>query len=49
MLLASYAVGLLGTPGKQVRYALPGCLEEAIKTAVAVDQTDQLDHRSSSF
>jgi hypothetical protein len=49
MLLASYAVGLLGTPVKQVRYALPGCLEEAVEIAVPVDQADQQDHRSSSF
>jgi hypothetical protein len=49
MLLASYAAGLLGTPGRQVRYALPGSLEEAIKIALAVDQADRQEHRNSSF
>jgi hypothetical protein len=49
MLLASYAAGLFGTPGRQVRYALPGSLEEAVKTVVAVDQAEQKDHHNSSF
>jgi len=30
MLLASYVAGLIGVPGKQVRYASPISVEEAI-------------------
>jgi hypothetical protein len=49
MLLQSYTAGLLGTPANQVRHALSGSLHDAIKIAVAVDQTDQQEHHSGSF
>ena len=49
MLLSSFTSGLLGNAGKQVRYALPRTLEEALKIAITVDQADLQERRSEAF
>jgi hypothetical protein len=37
MLIVSFTSGLIGTPGRQVRYAMPKNLEEALKVAITVE------------
>ena len=41
MLLASYVAGLIGVPGRQVRYASPVSVEEAIRIAVSVQEAER--------
>jgi hypothetical protein len=41
MLLASYISGLVGVPGKQVRYASPVSMDQAIRIAVSVEETER--------
>jgi hypothetical protein len=48
-LLASYVSGLIGTPGTQVRYALPRTLKEAIKIAVTVEQAELQVRKGDAF
>jgi len=38
MLLASFTEGMIGTPGRQGRYARANSLQEALRTATAVGQ-----------
>jgi len=39
-MLASYTSGLTGSAGRQVRISLPESMEQALKTAVTVYQTE---------
>jgi hypothetical protein len=48
-LLVSFSSGLLGTAGKQVRFALPKKLYEDLKIANTVDQTELQERRSEAF
>ena len=41
VLLASYVAGLIGVPGRQVRYASPVSVEEAIRIAVSVQEAER--------
>jgi hypothetical protein len=41
MLLASYISGLGGVPGKQVRYASPISMDQAIRIAVSVEEAER--------
>jgi hypothetical protein len=38
MLLASFTSGLLGTPGREVRFSMPQTMDEALKIAITVNQ-----------
>ena len=49
MLLASYVAGLIGVPGRQVRYASPVSVEEAIRTAVSVQEAERQEKFNNSF
>jgi hypothetical protein len=49
MLLASFSSRLLGTAGKQVRFALPKSLDEALKIASTVHQVGLQERRSEAF
>jgi len=49
MLLASYVVGLTGVPGRQVRYASPVSVEEAIRIAVSVQEAERQEQFNNSF
>jgi len=50
LLLASYVAGLIGIPGRQVRYASPVSVEEAIRIAVSVQEAERQQHfNNSSF
>lgn len=40
MLLASFMSGLLGTPGRQVRSAMPRIMDEALKIAITTNQAE---------
>jgi hypothetical protein len=48
MLLASYTSGLMGNPGKQVMYSLPATLEDVIKIAVTVEQTEAHEQKNDT-
>jgi hypothetical protein len=48
MLLASYVAGLIGGPGKQVRYASPVSVEEAIRIAVSVQEAERQEKFNNS-
>jgi hypothetical protein len=41
MLLSAFSSGLMGSPGKQVRFSLPKTLDEALKIAITVDQAER--------
>ena len=49
MLLASYVAGLNGVPGRQVRYASPVSVEEAIRIAVSVQKAKKQEKFNKSF
>jgi len=49
MLLASYVAGLIGVPGKQVRYASPVSVEEAIRIAISVQEAERQEKFNNSF
>jgi hypothetical protein len=49
MLLASFSSGLLGMPGRQVKYVVPSSVGEALNIATAVSQADSQDHRNEAF
>jgi len=49
MLLASYVTGLIGVPGRQVRYASPVTVEEAIRIAVSVQEAERHEKFNNSF
>ena len=49
MLLASFVAGLTGVPGRQVRFASPQTLEQALKIALAVHEAEKQERFSESF
>jgi hypothetical protein len=49
MLIASFCSGLIDTPGRQVRYARPASLSEALQLAVSVEQAEFQERRIESF
>jgi len=49
MLLASFVSGLTGTPGRQVRYANPQTLEQALKIALSVQEAEKQERFNESF
>ena len=49
LLLSSFIAGLFGTPGRQVRYARPSSLEEALQIAISVDQAERQERRNETF
>jgi len=49
MLLASFTSGLLNTVGRQVRYALPKTMDEALKIAITVNQAEIQERRNEAF
>jgi len=49
MLLASYVAGLTGVPGKQVLYASPVSVEEAIRIAFSVQEAVRQEKFNNSF
>jgi hypothetical protein len=49
MLLASFVAGLTGTPGRQVRFAIPGILEKALKIATTVAQAEIPERSNETF
>lgn len=48
-LLAAFTSGLTGTPGRQVRFSLPTCMEDAIRIAVTVHQAEEQERRNNSY
>jgi len=49
MLLSSFTSGLLVNASKQVRYALPKTLDEALKIAITLDQADLQERLCEAF
>ena len=49
MLLARCVAGLIGVPGRQVRYAPPVSVEEAIRIAVSVQGAERQEMFNNSF
>jgi hypothetical protein len=49
ILLASYISGLIGQPGKQVRYAAPVSMEQANRIAVSVEEAERQRKFNNSF
>src|SRR5215469_4346225 len=49
MLLASFESGLTGVPGRQVRYANPRTLEQALEIALSVQEAERQEKFSESF
>jgi len=49
MLLASFVTGLVGTPGRQVRYANPQTMDQALKIALSVQEAERQERFSESF
>jgi hypothetical protein len=49
MHLASYISGLVGVPGKQVRYAFPILMDQAIRIAVSVEKAERQKKFNNSF
>ena len=48
MLLASYVAGLIGVPGRQVRYASPVSVE-TIRIAVSVQEAERQEKFNNNF
>jgi len=49
MLLSAYTKGLIGTGGRQVRYASPKTAEEAFQIAINVSQAEIQEARDNAF
>jgi hypothetical protein len=49
MLLSIFKHGLGGSPGKHVKIARPSSMDEALKVAIAVVQSEQQERREESF
>jgi len=49
MLLASFTSGLVGTRGRQVRYAIPKSMDEALKIAITVNQVELQERHNEAF
>jgi hypothetical protein len=49
MLLASFTSGLLSHAGRQVRYAMPRTMDEALKIAITVNQAEMQERHNEAF
>jgi hypothetical protein len=49
MLLASFVAGVAGTPGRQVRFAISGTMEEVLKIATTLAQAEIQEQSHESF
>ena len=49
MLLARFVSGLIGVPGRQVRFSHPQSLEEALTTALSVQEGERQERFNVSF
>jgi len=49
MLLACYLAGLIGVPGRQVRYASPVSVEDAVRIAVSVQEAEKQEKFNNNF
>jgi len=49
MLLASYVVGLIDVTGRQILYASPVSVQEAIRIAVSVQESEKQEKFNNSF
>ena len=49
MLLASFTPGLLNIAGRQVRYAMPKTMDEALKIAITVNQAEIQERSNEAF
>jgi len=49
MLLASFTSSLVGIPGRQARYAIPKSMDEALKVAITVNQTELQERHNEAF
>jgi len=49
MLLAIFTSGLIGTPGRQVRFSSPKNMQEALRIAVNVQQAELQERRNETF
>ena len=49
MLLASFTSGLVGTPGRHVRFSLPKNLQDALRIAVTVQQAELQERRNETY
>jgi hypothetical protein len=49
MLLATFISGLTGTPGRQVRYANPQTLGQALKIALSFQEAEKQERFNESF
>ena len=49
MLLASFVAGLIGIPGKQVRYANPRNIEQALSIALSVQEAENQERFNETF
>jgi hypothetical protein len=49
MLLARFMSGLTGTTGRQVGFAMPKSVDEALKIAITVEQAEMQERRDEAF
>ena len=49
MLLATFTSGLLYAASRQVRYAMPRTMDEALKIAITVNQAEMPERRNEAF
>jgi len=49
MLLVSFAAGLTGIPGRQVRFSNPSHLDQTLKTVLSVQEAEKQERFSESF
>jgi hypothetical protein len=49
MLLATFTSGIIGVPGKQVRYSGCSTIQEALQIAITVEQTELQERRNAMF
>jgi tRNA A37 N6-isopentenylltransferase MiaA len=49
MILASFVSGLTGVPGRQVRYANPQTVQQALQIALPVQEAEKQERFNSSF
>ena len=49
LLLASFVAGLTGVPGRQVRYANPQTMEQALQIAITVQEAEKQEKFNESF
>ena len=49
MLLGSFTSSLSGTQGRQVSFSMPQTMDEALKTAITVNQAEVQERRNEAF